>query len=187
MNHVTSPHYYPASGIPPVNPAEHLERIGNCWYCGFPIIDCRDGVGMWEHDGASFMRPIPEGYRRRATDHQTPRSRGGTNRYDNLVDACGSCNSRKGTHTVEEYREYLAIKTGTPVVFFGETPLAREELTMKSTTELTPTQQKAFDTIINLRTLTRDTGTITTRAQNDVLRALNSIDIAAVANRLAER
>jgi hypothetical protein len=51
--------------------------------------------------------------------------------------------------------------------------------------ELTPSQQKAFTTILNLRKLTRETQTITTRAQNDVLRALNSTDIAAVANALA--
>jgi hypothetical protein len=58
---------------------------------------------------------------------------------------------------------------------------------MTTTETLTPTQQKAFNTILNLRRLTRETGTITTRAQNDVLRALNSIDIAAVANALADQ
>jgi hypothetical protein len=52
--------------------------------------------------------------------------------------------------------------------------------------QLTPTQQKALTTILNLRKLTKDTGTFTTRAQNDCLRALNSVDIAAVANALAE-
>jgi hypothetical protein len=51
---------------------------------------------------------------------------------------------------------------------------------------LTPSQQKALTTIRNLRRLTKDTGTITTRAQNDVLRALSSTDISAVANALAE-
>jgi hypothetical protein len=51
---------------------------------------------------------------------------------------------------------------------------------------LTPSQQQAYTTILNLRTLTRETGTISTRAQNDVLRALNSSDLAAVANALAK-
>jgi hypothetical protein len=60
-------------------------------------------------------------------------------------------------------------------------------MTTKSTTELSPAAQKALATIINLRKLTRETGTITTRAQNDILRALNSSDIAAVANALAEQ
>jgi hypothetical protein len=50
---------------------------------------------------------------------------------------------------------------------------------------LSPTAQKALATIRNLRKLTRETQTITTKAQNDVLRALNSQDIAAVANALA--
>lgn len=54
------------------------------------------------------------------------------------------------------------------------------------TLELTPTQQDALTTILNLRKLTRETGTRTTIAQNDVLRALNSSDLAAVANALAK-
>ena len=57
---------------------------------------------------------------------------------------------------------------------------------MTQPTTLTPSQRDAFTTILNLRKLTRETGTITTRAQNDVLRALNSTDLAAVANALAE-
>lgn len=59
---------------------------------------------------------------------------------------------------------------------------------MNLTTEpLSEAQQKALTTILNLRKLTRETGTITTRSQNDVLRALNSADIAAVANALAQQ
>jgi hypothetical protein len=57
---------------------------------------------------------------------------------------------------------------------------------MTKAESLTAPQQKALTTILNLRRLTRETGTITTRAQNDVLRALSSVDIAAVANALAE-
>jgi uncharacterized protein (UPF0371 family) len=56
---------------------------------------------------------------------------------------------------------------------------------MTITDTLSPAAQKALSTIRNLRTLTKQTGTITTRAQNDVLRSLNSSDIAAVANALA--
>jgi len=52
-------------------------------------------------------------------------------------------------------------------------------------TDLTQQQQEAFTTILNLRKLTTETGTITTRAQNDVLRSLSSQDLAAVANALA--
>jgi len=57
---------------------------------------------------------------------------------------------------------------------------------MTTTTDtLSPAAQRALTTIRNLRTLSKETGTITTKAQNDVLRALNSSDIAAVANALA--
>ena len=55
-----------------------------------------------------------------------------------------------------------------------------------TTTTLSPTAQQALTTILNLRRLTKEMGTITTRAQNDVLRALNSEDISAVANALAK-
>jgi hypothetical protein len=58
---------------------------------------------------------------------------------------------------------------------------------MTLTEPLSEAQQKAFTTIINLRRLTRETGTFTTKAQNEVLRALNSEDIAAVANALAQQ
>jgi hypothetical protein len=50
---------------------------------------------------------------------------------------------------------------------------------------LSPTQEQALNTILNLRKLTRETGTISTRAQNSVLRTLNDLDLAAVANALA--
>jgi hypothetical protein len=49
---------------------------------------------------------------------------------------------------------------------------------------MTTTAQEALNTIKNLRKLTEQTGTRTTKAQNDILRALNSTDIAAVANAL---
>lgn len=49
---------------------------------------------------------------------------------------------------------------------------------------MTPTAKQACQTIVNLRKLTKETVTATTRAQNDMLRALNSIDLAAVANEL---
>ena len=56
---------------------------------------------------------------------------------------------------------------------------------MEEETELTVKQRKAVETIRNLRKLTRETGTATTKTQNDILRALSSVDLAAVANALA--
>lgn len=40
-------------------------------------------------------------------DHVIPASRGGGYTADNIVPACGSCNSRKNTKTPEEFREHL--------------------------------------------------------------------------------
>ncbi len=57
--------------------------------------------------------------------------------------------------------------------------------TTTTTNTLTPSQDQAYQTILNLRKLTRETGTITTKAQNDILRALDSADLAAIANALA--
>lgn len=37
-------------------------------------------------------------------DHKTPLSRNGTNDYENLCIACGRCNRRKNTKTVEEFK-----------------------------------------------------------------------------------
>ena len=56
----------------------------------------------------------------------------------------------------------------------------RTDMTEEKTT-LSPAAQTALTTILNLRKLTKATGTITTRAQNDILRALTSMDIGAVA------
>ena len=56
---------------------------------------------------------------------------------------------------------------------------------MNTTTELTAAQQTVLNTILNLRRLTAETGTKTTRAQNDILQSLNSTDLAAVANALS--
>lgn len=52
-------------------------------------------------------------------DHQHPRSRGGSDSPRNTVLACRSCNSSKGTKTVEEYREYVG-GLDRRVVFWGE-------------------------------------------------------------------
>jgi len=55
------------------------------------------------------------------------------------------------------------------------------------TTELTASQRQALTTILNLRKLTKETGTITNKTQNRILQELSSIDLAAVANALANQ
>lgn len=42
-----------------------------------------------------------------ARDHDIPLARGGANTIDNIVPACGSCNSKKGTLTGAEFRRRL--------------------------------------------------------------------------------
>ena len=60
---------------------------GRCAYCGIELFDDDDstGAGM-------------------TVDHLTPKSRGGTEELGNLVLCCRSCNSTKGSKTLEEYR-----------------------------------------------------------------------------------
>jgi len=69
---------------------EWLELVascgGRCGYCGAP--------------GAL------------AVDHRLPIARGGTNRIENLIPACKTCNSRKHLMTEEEFRARLARERG---------------------------------------------------------------------------
>lgn len=37
-------------------------------------------------------------------DHVIPESRGGSNKHENLIPACRSCNASKSTKTLDEYR-----------------------------------------------------------------------------------
>lgn len=46
-----------------------------------------------------------------SVDHILPVSRGGCHCLSNLATACRSCNSRKATKTLDEYRAYLAYHT----------------------------------------------------------------------------
>lgn len=81
---------------------------GRCWFCG---------------DSAETV------------DHAKPRSRGGTNRDDNLYPACFQCNNLKSDSTVSEFRKVVRIlvcrRLATlgfwrgdwrefPITFFGE-------------------------------------------------------------------
>lgn len=61
---------------------------GPCHYCG--------------------ERPTPG--RPHHREHFIPRCRGGTDLADNIVVACGPCNSTKGRRTVEEARTALLLR-----------------------------------------------------------------------------
>jgi len=58
---------------------------------------------------------------------------------------------------------------------------------MTTPIDLTPEQQKAFASIINLRKLYAETGCQTNKTQTAILRSLNAADLTAVANALAQQ
>ena len=65
------------------------EYGGRCFYCGIEIYVANLGP----RSDSMFN-----------VDHKIPKSRGGTNKKDNLVCSCRKCNYSKGTLTVEEFR-----------------------------------------------------------------------------------
>lgn len=58
---------------------------------------------------------------------------------------------------------------------------------MQEGNEMTKKQQEAFESVVNLRRLTKETGTKTTRAQNAILQTLNDADLVVVANALSKQ
>lgn len=69
---------------------------GLCFYCGVnlrPFMDCPPSMGF------VFV-----------SEHYIPTSRGGRGNIDNLFPSCSSCNAQKGSDTISEWRDYLAIK-----------------------------------------------------------------------------
>jgi 5-methylcytosine-specific restriction endonuclease McrA len=49
---------------------------------------------------------------KKTRDHLTPKSRNGSNRPNNIVDACRDCNQLKGSLTLEEFRVVIAFRFG---------------------------------------------------------------------------
>ena len=49
-------------------------------------------------------------YLNRTIDHIIPKIYGGTNSYKNLFPSCKKCNESKSDRSIEEYRNFLAIK-----------------------------------------------------------------------------
>jgi 5-methylcytosine-specific restriction endonuclease McrA len=54
-------------------------------------------------------------------DHKQPQIYGGTNKYENLLPCCGMCNGIKSDRSVEEYRNYVAIRIN-ELFYFGLRP-----------------------------------------------------------------
>lgn len=61
-------------------------------------------VASWQHRCAYCGREAPL-----TADHGLPLSRGGRNTIDNILPACGRCNSQKNTKTEDEFRLLLAL------------------------------------------------------------------------------
>ena len=58
-------------------------------------------------DNLDIMRGMNFPYRNFTIDHKIPRSKGGTDDFDNLWLLCNACNSTKGTGTIAEMRVKL--------------------------------------------------------------------------------
>lgn len=71
---------------------------GICVYCEREVADLRVPE-HWRRRGEFLTPLLPSAVR----DHVDPRSRGGSNRLDNLVLACSDCNSAKSDTPVEEW------------------------------------------------------------------------------------
>lgn len=78
------------------------EMLGDdsCHYCRAPL--CITLIVEFADDGRP-RRHIPDGYRKGTIDHVVPVSKGGTWDMENLVLACGPCNSAKGKTPYEEF------------------------------------------------------------------------------------
>lgn len=70
---------------------------GCCWYCGRELEFGNTKKIVYK---ANLF----------VIEHQIPRIRGGADNIENLVAACFTCNRRKGSQTVEEYRQALWLE-----------------------------------------------------------------------------
>lgn len=81
--------------------AEWFEKIraqrGLCHYCG------KRGYGRTPVVAFGRRIVLPQ----LVQDHMVPLVRGGSDSIDNIVGACDSCNSRKGTLTADEFMAVL--------------------------------------------------------------------------------
>src|SRR5690349_946123 len=75
-----------------------------CFYCGSSVL-----VGP--RDGQQTTITADEMRTWVCVDHLTPERLGGSNSPENLVTACRLCNAKKGSLTLEEYRERVARST----------------------------------------------------------------------------
>ena len=87
-----------------------FEKFGwNCAYCGIPLIDRRARAVFRKNYPSVRIWGLTNDDRHNAFmcmdnefDHVLPRSRGGTNDFENFVTACAPCNCGKESWTLEQ-------------------------------------------------------------------------------------
>ena len=90
----------------PAKPAKRNQGMNWCRPSTRLALYLRDGMccvycGAKAEDGAKLT-----------LDHMTPYTLGGSNKADNLVTACVSCNSARGKKSVTEFAGWLAAREG---------------------------------------------------------------------------
>lgn len=88
------------------NFAQRLRRARQAAASG--EVSFEDWCGLLDRHGRRCAYCGAEG--EPTVDHRTPLARGGSNRIDNLLPACRSCNLRKGTKDELEFRALLALE-----------------------------------------------------------------------------
>lgn len=68
---------------------------GKCFYCGVVL---PPDTKLYDEQGIIFMD-----YRNWDIDHVIPHSQGGSDKIENLVPACKSCNNAKRAKSVDEF------------------------------------------------------------------------------------
>lgn len=82
----------------PTREAVWNKTDGRCYYCGLELTS--DDIDTIEGRYNSWMD----------VDHLQPKAAGGLDTFENMVPSCKACNCAKGRKTLEEYRQYVAIK-----------------------------------------------------------------------------
>lgn len=71
-----------------------------CWYCGYEP----------QHTSVDYL----------TIDHVIPKTYGGSDRTENLVPACRSCNSSKGNKGLEDFRRHVSLRENEIPYFTGQ-------------------------------------------------------------------
>ncbi len=101
-------------------------RIKTYWICGTTCVYCglkgsffaieKNRRGKYRNWHLNLYAELPDGGVRLMTvDHVIPRSKGGSNGYDNRAPACARCNSKKSDMLVAEWLEH---KDFTPSFYY---------------------------------------------------------------------